>query len=107
MLIEIGSGGASAGETQAATAFLSFGPGAAASPEVRLRTNTFLKSLAGRLGASPIDGFGADRGHRDGLASMIRAHLDRPAPAIAPAAKTHPIPPGAPIGEDCWFCDLN
>lgn len=105
VLIEIGSGGAAAAEQQAASQFLSFGDDAAASPEVRIRTNGYLRSLAGRLGASPVDGFGADRVHRDGLAAMIRAHLDRPAPAIAPSAKSHLTPPGAPIGEDCWHCE--
>jgi hypothetical protein len=105
MLIEIGSGGAAAIDEQAASQYLSFDDGASASPEVRMRTNGYLRSLAGRLGASPLDGFGADRAHRDGLAAMIRAHLDRPAPAIAPSAKTHDAPPGAPIGEDCWHCE--
>ncbi len=109
MLIEIASGGAAAGESQAASLGLNFGPGAVASPEVRLRSNAYLKSLASRLGASPVDGFGADRTHREGLRDMIVAHLSRPAPAIAPVANATPIPPGGPIGgaEDCWFCDLN
>ncbi len=105
MLIEIGAGGAAAGESQAATLFLNFGPGAAASPEVRLRTNAYLKALSGRLAASPLLSYGVDRAHRDGLRDMIAAHLSRPAPAIAPSAKAHPAPPGSPIGEDCWHCD--
>lgn len=105
MLIEIASGGAAAGEVQAASWALNFGPGASASPEVRMRTNAFLKSLAASLGASPVDGFGADRAHREGLRDMILAHLMRPAPALAPGAPAPKIPPGAPIGEDCWHCD--
>ena len=107
MLIEIASGGAAAGESQAASFALNFGPGVVASPEVRLRVNAYLKSLAGKLGASPIDNFGPDRAHREGLAALIEAHLKRPAPAIVPAAKPVKIPPGSPIGEDCWFCDVR
>ena len=109
MLIEIASGGAAAGESQAASLGLNFGPGAVASPEVRLRANAYLKSLASRLGASPVDGLGSDRAHRDGLRDMILAHLSRPAPAIAPVAKATPVPPGSPIGagEDCWFCETR
>ncbi|MFZ5617040.1 MAG: zinc-dependent metalloprotease [Pseudomonadota bacterium] len=107
MLIEVASGGAAGGDAQAATSFLSFGPGASASPEVRIRTNAYLKSLAGRLAPSPLDGFGANRTHREALRAMIAAHLERPAPAIVPAAKATSVPPGSPIGEDCWFCDLK
>lgn len=109
LLIEIASGGAAAGETQAASFALNFGSGASASPEVRLRTNAYLKALAAKLVASPIDGFGADRTHREALRDMILAHLSRPAPAIAPVQKAPKVPPGSPIGaaEDCWFCDLN
>lgn len=108
MLIEIGSGGAAAGDSQAASAFLAFGAGASASPEVRLRTNAYLRSLAGRIGATPAAVYGAHRAHREGLRAMITAHLSRPAPPIPPAAKPTPVPPGAPIGaaEECWFCDL-
>jgi hypothetical protein len=105
ILIEIASGAGASGEAQAATTFLSFGPGAAASPEVRLRTNAYLRALAGRLAASPLAAYGVDRAHREALRDMIRAHLDRPAPAIPPAAKAHAVPPGPPIGEDCWHCD--
>ncbi|NWG92659.1 MAG: zinc-dependent metalloprotease, partial [Parvularculaceae bacterium] len=105
MLIEIGSGAAAGAESQAATTFLNFGPGAAASPEVRLRTNAYLRALSGRLAASPLAAYGVDRAHRDALRDMIRAHLDRPAPAIPPAAKANAVPPGPPIGEDCWHCD--
>lgn len=107
MLIEIASGGAAGAESQAASMTLSFGPGASASPEVRLRTNAYLKALAGRLAPSPVDGFGANRLHREALRAMIEAHLGRPAPAIVPAAKAPAIPPGSPIGEDCWFCEVN
>jgi hypothetical protein len=109
MLIEIASGGGAAGEAQASSNFLNFGPGATASPEVRIRANAYLKSLGAKLGASPVDGFGADRVHRDALSDMISAHLSRPAPAIAPVAKVTKTPPGSPIGsaEECWFCDLN
>ncbi len=109
MLIEIASGGGAAGEAQASSNFLNFGPGATASPEVRVRANAYLKSLGAKLGASPVDGFGADRVHRDALSDMISAHLSRPAPAIAPVAKVTKTPPGSPIGsaEECWFCDLN
>jgi len=105
MLIEIASGGAAAGEAQAASWALNFGPDASPSPEVRIRTNAYLKALAGRLVASPVDGFGADRAHREGLRDMILAHLMRPAPALAPGAPALKIPPGAPIGEDCWHCE--
>lgn len=109
MLIEIASGGGAAGESQASSNFLNFGPGATASPETRLRTNAYLKSLASKLGASPVDGFGADRAHREALRDMINAHLARPAPANAPVVKAAKTPPGSPIGasEDCWFCDLE
>ncbi|MCB2098917.1 MAG: zinc-dependent metalloprotease [Parvularculaceae bacterium] len=112
ILIEIASGGALAGESQAPTLGLSFGPGAVATPEVRLRTNVALRRLAERLKASPLDGFGADRTHREALAALIASHLSRPAPALAPSAKASPAPPGSPIGarsgfaEECWFCDL-
>lgn len=109
MLIEIATGGEAAGESQAPSLGLSFGPGATASPEVRLRTNAYLKSLAARLGASPVDGLGNNRAHREALKDVITAHLARPAPAIGPVARAPKIPPGSPIGggEDCWFCDLN
>lgn len=109
MLIELASGGAAAAESQAASLGLNFGPGAVATPEVRLRSNAYLKSLALRLGASPVDGLGADRLHREQLRDMIMAHLSRPAPALAPVAKSAPAPPGSPIGaaEDCWFCDAD
>lgn len=107
MLIEIATGASATADSQAPTTFLSF-EGVAASPEVRLRTNAYLKSLAGRLGAAPIIGPGHDRAHRGALADVIAAHLSRPAPAISPTAKPIEIPPGSPIGgrEECWFCDL-
>lgn len=111
MLIEIASGSAAGAESQASSAFLNFGPGASASPEVRLRTNAYLKGLARDLRPSPVDAYGDNRAHRDGLRDMITAHLARPAPAIAPAAKAPVIPPGSPIGaaatEDCWFCEFT
>lgn len=115
MLIEIASGGSAAVESQAATLGLNFGPGATASPEVRLRTNMYLKALLSRLAPSLIDGYGANRAHREALRDMIAAHLSRPAPAVGPAARAQPVPPGSPIGsptgseyggEDCWFCDV-
>lgn len=109
MLIEIASGGATSAESQAAAVGLDYGGGQTASPEVRLRANAYLKSLASRLGASPVDGLGADRSHREGLKDMILAHLARPAPAMIPSARAARVPPGSPIGssaEACWFCDL-
>lgn len=83
-----------------------------ASPETRLRTNAYLRSLSERLAANPVEGPGADQTHRESLAAMIAAHLARPAPPLSPAAKAAVVPPGSPIGgtsgaaEDCWFCDL-
>ncbi|MEZ5914507.1 MAG: zinc-dependent metalloprotease [Parvularculaceae bacterium] len=116
-LIGTASAGAAAGDAQAPSLFVSFGPGAVSSPEVRIRTNAYLASLSARLeaaaapGAPDADGVG-NRAARHGLAMMIEAHLNRPAPAIAPVAKALKTPPGSPIGamqglrEDCWFCDL-
>ncbi len=105
MLIEIAAGAAAGGDAQASSAYLNFGPGAIASPEVASRTETYLKSLAARLGASPVSAFGVERGHREFLHDIITAHLERPAPALHPTAKSADIPPGSPIGESCWFCD--
>jgi hypothetical protein len=113
LLMEIGSGGAASGESQAAAIGVNYGGGEVASPEVRLRANAYLKALAVKLGASPVDNLGADRAHREGLKDLIGAHLSRPAPAVIPAARAAKVPPGSPIGamqgagEDCWFCDLN
>ncbi len=112
MLIEISSGGAASGDAQAKSLFLNFGPGVTASPEVRLRTNMYLKALSSRLAPSLVDGYGANRAHREALRDLIAAHLSRPAPAVGPAAKAQSIPPGSPIGspdggEDCWFCDVT
>ena len=43
-------------------------------------------------------------GHRLVLAAQIGAHLDRHAPSAPPSLAGPRIPPGSPIGEDCWHC---
>ncbi|MEM9838252.1 MAG: zinc-dependent metalloprotease [Pseudomonadota bacterium] len=48
----------------------------------------------------------AEDGHRLVLAAQLRAHHERHAPARAPEAVAPRIPPGSPIGEDCWHCTL-
>lgn len=116
MLIEIASGGAASGEAQSPSLFLDFGPGEQAAPQVKLRTNAYLKGLRDRLAATPFGDFGADRQWRDGLRDMIDAHLRRPAPALTATTRSVRVPPGSPIGggmgisgaamtEDCWFCE--
>ncbi|GAB4521046.1 MAG: zinc-dependent metalloprotease [Amphiplicatus sp.] len=78
---------------------------------VRARIEAYLGALRRRLepGVFSRPASSADEGHRAFLAARIEAHLDRPAPALAPAAPPARIPPGPPIGagEDCWFCDLE
>jgi hypothetical protein len=108
MLIDIAAGGAATGDSQAASVFLGEPPAPAAAPEVRLRTNAYLRGLERRIAAGPLSGFGAQGAHRESLRAMIAAHLARPAPAVAPSVRPPVIPPGPPIGgaEDCWFCEL-
>lgn len=108
MLIDIAGGGASGGESQAASLFVSASGGATASPAVIVRTDAYLRALRARLSAPAGDR--ADAAERAMLASMIDAHLAAPAPARAPVAPQASVPPGSPIGsgskEDCWFCDV-
>ncbi|MEM6745900.1 MAG: zinc-dependent metalloprotease [Pseudomonadota bacterium] len=69
---------------------------ASASIAVRAPLRSAMEALAEDL---------ADRrDHGPLLASQLRTHLDRPAPAAAPEPKGPSTPPGSPIGEDCWHC---
>ncbi|MEZ5998223.1 MAG: zinc-dependent metalloprotease [Hyphomonas sp.] len=80
----------------------------AASPDVRGRVDYFLEGLAGT--PKKRGGELTELALTSDLQRMIRAHLDRPAPAEAPQHPDVDLPPGSPIGagagEDCWFCDV-
>ncbi|MEO1657970.1 MAG: zinc-dependent metalloprotease [Pseudomonadota bacterium] len=60
-------------------------------------------ALRTKMDALVID-LAREPGHTSLLASQLRTHLDRPAPAAAPEPKGPSTPPGSPIGEDCWHC---
>ncbi|MEO1966827.1 zinc-dependent metalloprotease [Hyphomonas sp.] len=81
----------------------------ATSPGVTMRAEAFLKGMSQRLKPTrrtdPVDAAA-----REDLQRRIAAHLERPAPAIAPGVTEVEVPPGSPIGagagEMGWFDDL-
>ncbi len=68
--------------------------------QASLAVRSVLRTKMGDL----ADNLEGDRGHGPLLASQLRAHLERPAPAAPPEPKGPSTPPGSPIGEDCWHC---
>ena len=82
-------------------------PGTA--PGVKVRADAFLKGMSQRL-KPPRRADPLDIAAREDLQRRIAAHLERPAPSVAPGLSDVEIPPGSPIGagagEESWFGDL-
>ena len=81
-----------------------------ASTAVRAAAEARLRAVADRLQPSFFNAAPAEaRDHVAWLRARIRAHLERPAEAAAPAAPAPAVPQGPPIGggfmETCWHCD--
>ena len=87
----------------------------ATAPYVRSAVQASLRGIENRLTPSIFAGESRQRDANAFLAGRIKAHLERPAPAIAPDAPGPEIPPGSPIGsaanegfmETCWHCDTR
>ena len=81
-----------------------------ASTAVRAAAEARLRAIADRLQPSFFNAAPPEaRDHVAWMRARIRAHLQRPAEAAAPAAPAPDVPQGPPIGggmmETCWHCD--
>lgn len=73
-------------------------------PAVSARIDAYLKTLQGRIAPGLLDRNTPTAAHREWLAARIDQHLTRPAAPVTASAPGADIPPGSPIGENCWHC---
>ncbi len=89
---------AQAVRTRYAYALMDLSSNAQATPVVRAHAETELGTLSRALSRS-------NRAENVWLSREITRFLDRPASASAPVVPAPALPPGSPIGSDCFHCD--